>query len=586
MTSTALKNAANRKKTKQTEKIPGAKQVQNNAGGYVYKITDWARLERFLILGTDGGTYYATEHKLTTDSVDSLRACMIENPIKYIDTIVNLSLSGRAPKNDPAIFALALFFGEYTGQVDNARGVAQMALPKVCRTGTHLFQFVGYVTGMRGWGRGLRTAVADWYSSMPVDQLAYQIVKYAQRDGWSHMDLLRLSHPKPPSAGSEMQALLRHVVGKEVNIDSLPDIVVAADYVKTLNAYTEAPNKETGTKGKADVAARKALIRYITDHNLPREVVPTEFFNFPEVWEALLQKMPITATIRNLGKMTQVGLLKPLSAATKLVNERLSNLDILRKGRVHPLNVLIAARTYGGGRGGRSFAARGVGLEWTPVQQIIEQLDETFYLAFKTIEPTGKRFYLGIDISGSMDGGTVAGSALTPREASVAMAMVTMRTEKQYEIMGFTAGGGTVRNNAKRSHYRSGDYGLTKIEITSKMLLPRACEIARALPMGGTDCALPILDAMQRKLEVDAFITYTDNETWAGDIHPSQALEQYRQKTGIDAKLVAVGMTATEYSIAKDDDFNSMNVVGFDSAAPALISNFVSGKDTGAPLEE
>ena len=43
------------------------------------------------------------------------------------------------------------------------------ALPAVARTGTHLFLFAGYVEQFRGWGRGLRRAVADWYVSKPVD---------------------------------------------------------------------------------------------------------------------------------------------------------------------------------------------------------------------------------------------------------------------------------------------------------------------------------------------------------------------------------------------------------------------------------
>ena len=33
--------------------------------------------------------------------------------------------------------------------------------------------------------------------------------------------------------------------------------------------------------------------------------------------------------------------------------------------------------------------------------------------------------------------------------------------------------------------------------------------------MGGTDCAKPMFDAMDKKIkDVDVFIVYTDNETW------------------------------------------------------------------------
>ena len=36
------------------------------------------------------------------------------------------------------------------------------------------------------------------------------------------------------------------------------------------------------------------------------------------------------------------------------------------------------------------------------------------------------------------------------------------------------------------------------------------------VPMGGTDCAQPMIYAKKKKLEVDVFIVYTDCETWTG----------------------------------------------------------------------
>lgn len=94
--------------------------------------------------------------------------------------------------------------------------------------------------------------------------------------------------------------------------------------------------------------------------------------------------------------------------------------------------------------------------------------------------------------------------------------------------------------------------------------------------MGGTDCALPMLYAAARKLEVDVFHIYTDNETWAGGIHPFQALRQYREQTGIPAKLVIVAMTSTGFSIADPNDAGMLDVAGFDSAAPAVIADFAA----------
>ena len=56
------------KRTPQSEPILGATQVENNAGGYSWAVGDWVRLDRFLVLGTEGGTYYTNEHKLTRDA--------------------------------------------------------------------------------------------------------------------------------------------------------------------------------------------------------------------------------------------------------------------------------------------------------------------------------------------------------------------------------------------------------------------------------------------------------------------------------------------------------------------------------------
>ena len=74
---------------------------------------------------------------------------------------------------------------------------------------------------------------------------------------------------------------------------------------------------------------------------------------------------------------------------------------------------------------------------------------------------------------------------------------------------------------------------------------------------------------------MDAFVIYTDSETWAGETHPVQALRQYREKTGIAAKLVTVGMVSNGFSIADPNDAGMLDVVGFDTAAPAVIADFI-----------
>ncbi len=85
----------------------------------------------------------------------------------------------------------------------------------------------------------------------------------------------------------------------------------------------------------------------------------------------------------------------------------------------------------------------------------------------------------------------------------------------------------------------------------------------------------PISQLPNQLLSVDTFVIYTDSETWAGTPHPSQALARYREKTGIAAKLVVVGMAPNGFSIADPNDSGMLDVVGFDTAAPNMIGDFI-----------
>src|SRR5687767_5720231 len=148
--------------TPQAEPIPGSAQVPNSAGGHAWALDDWARLDRFLVLGSEGGTYYVGEPQLSLENAQAVLRCVEADGLRVVARIVELSEGGRAPKNDPALFALALALSKGDEPTKKA---AVEAVPRVARTGTHLFQLVGYADGMRGWGRALRRAVKSWYGA-------------------------------------------------------------------------------------------------------------------------------------------------------------------------------------------------------------------------------------------------------------------------------------------------------------------------------------------------------------------------------------------------------------------------------------
>lgn len=529
--------------TPQSQPIPGRESTMtaNNAGGFAFKADSFARLERFLILGSEGGTYYVGESDLTKQNVDNVRACIASDGARAVDAIVGISEAGRAPKNDAAVYALAL--AASASDVETRRK-ALAALPRVARIGTDLFSFCAYVSTMRGWGPGLRQAVAKWYTSKPVDKLAYQLVKYQQRNGWSHRDVLRLAHVE-----GQNNPLMRWAIGatneaREVTAKKIDRKMTYPAAEGELPAIVQAFEAAKG----ADEATIRGLI---AEHGLTHEMIPTEFLKSPAVWEALLAKMPMRAMVRSLGRMGAIGLLAPFSDAGKTIALRLGDRDLIREARLHPIAILQALLTYKQGHGDKG------NLSWTPVPQIVDALNDAFYLAFEYVEPTNKRFYLGVDVSGSMTTGTVAGiSGLTPNMGAAAMAMLIARTEANYFIGGFST-------------------QFVDLGITAKDRLDAAMKKAQR-NFGGTDSAIAIKHAHAHKFPVDAFVVITDGETWAGNVHTSQAIGVYRRATGIDAKLIVMNMVANRTSLSDPTDAGSLDVVGFDAAVPQVIREFVA----------
>lgn len=512
---------------------PLAGQVKNDAGGHFYEIDPFAQLRRFLVLGTEGGTYYAGESRLTNEARRLVQACFDLNPKHTVEEIVKVSVGGLAPRNDQAVFALAI-----GASSDNkeARKRCLDALPSVCRTGTHLFMFVDFVTQWRGWGRSLRKGVAHWYTSKDVDKLAYQMVKYRQRHGWTHRDVLRSAHPKAVSR--DQAALFDWACGRGVYAEggmTMPQIVEGYEIVNSV------------ARNAREVAQE------VLAYGLPREAIPTQYLNDPLVQEAMLPSMPITALVRNLGNMSKSGLLTPHSEATRLVIKKLIDPDLLRRGRVHPFNVLVAMLTYASGHG-----LRGSGT-WPVVTEIVDALDESFYACFGNVEPLGVRTLVALDISGSMQWGDLMGvPGLTPARAQAAMALITVASNPRRDVVvvGF-------------------DVDVIPLSLSPRQRLDDVYRLT-ALGRGrGTDCSEPIKWAQRGGASYQAIVEYTDNQTWYGG-HPAEAITRYRQAVP-GTKLVVQAMAFNGGSVADPRDPLALNVAGLDLAAPQIVAEFVRG---------
>lgn len=503
------------------------------AGGK-YEVDIWESLQRFLIIGTEGGTLYEGEIELTLQNVNRVMMCIESDPYKVLKEVVRVSYNALAPKNDTAIFVMALLISK----VDDSefKRLVVEKLPLVIRTSTHLFQFVNYIegNGLRGWGRSLRRAIANWYNNMDLESLCYQLVKYKNRHGFSHSDTIRLSH-------ASTSDFLRNMVYK---------------YVASYGTSGINPSEFNGTAGNIIYAdhcvnqtdEKEEVLSSIVEHGLPMECIPNKWFYDPDIWKALLLKMPYIAMVRNLANMTRAGVFSDKECLKMLVS-KIQDKELIKKSRIHPINILNAMVTYNSGRGVNGKNC------WDPVEDISKALDYAFQTSFGNVVPTGKRILFALDVSGSMDWeqGSYNKTALTPRDISAAMSMITCKTEDNVIVTAFS-------------------HELMEVEDDSwNGSIDKYIRYLKSFRFGSTDCSLPIIYAIQNSVPLDAIIVYTDSQHNTGNDTFTQSYNRYVNKMGIKPKVIVVAATGNFYSLLPEGP-NFYNIQGFSADTPHTIS--------------
>jgi 60 kDa SS-A/Ro ribonucleoprotein len=514
---------------------------RSNQGGLVHRADDELLLDRFLIKGTFDGTFYVGGFDNTKNAHEMLERLYARNHQKVLDRIVEISDAGRAPSNSPALFALAVGAAYKGDNMENVRRDALAVLPQVARTGTHLFEFAGYAEAARGWGTGLKKGIRNWYFSQEPRSLAYGVTKYAQREGWSHRDLLRLSHPKADALLDDYNGIFNYVVNG--NLEKFRGQSEAREY---LEAVEEAKASKDPNR----------VVELIQTYRLPREVLPTEMLKEQVVWEALLYApMPVMAAIRNAGTLHRRGLIDGLgSDGQRFYVDLITNPEAIRKSRIHPFDAVKASLAYSG-RGVYDGRLGNVISDPSPI--VVDALDEAAELAFGNITPTGKSFMQGIDVSGSMSWRALPNLPVNSAMAAAYMAYQTVRVERYVETYAFST------YATRRQLPKSG--GMFAV-----------MNALRGLPMAGTDIPLVIDVATRERYNVDVFAIYTDSENGNRNRAATHSLAEYRNKVNADAKLVIISTEYNQWSNSGNLP-NTLEVAGFDTAVPRIVSEFALG---------
>ena len=651
-------------------------QVLNDAGGYVWKLPTLEHVNRYLVLGgaKDMGNYYKQSSDVNLECALSVLK-MIRDPdasqfVQLCALLKAVSVGGRAPKQEPVLLSLAaaIVFAKNPAE----KQIAFETMKDCVRIPTHMFMLAGFVRDLsmskpenkgKGWGAGFRKAISHYYTSRNGRDLAFQMTKYQNREGWTHADIIRMIHVDPTTLADDGARLMfDYVMMKNVRKAKVPSEKTLAalkasgkrilpnpfkaltkeEFLAKLNSIETPPIPTQKTLAQfatqqtvavAATAAAKSLVggfvaavtsvmpsaaaaapkpvvaavadsdddeegggagkkqqhqqltqlqqvAYLLKHlhavhqageatnvalacalirsgRLVREHIPTSLFASREIWATLLETMPLEALLRNLGKMTQNGV---AGDKYKEIVARMTDQTAILKARIHPIKVLVASKVYKNGHGDLGS------LSWVPNSFIANAFTQLFRLSYGTITPTGQSIMVAVDVSGSMSSAVLGSKVLTCRDASIAMALLYLETEKNVSVVGFSAGLTDMSGPSSRNQLRRG------------MTIDEGLAATNGMAFSSTDCVLPIHHAIKHNLKFDAFIVLTDNETYAPNEHPQSALVRYRQMMGTDTKLIVIGMTGNCFTIVDPTDRRTLNLAGFDTSTPEIASMFLRGE--------
>ena len=499
--------------------------LNHDGRGYVYQVDDLVWLKRFLLMPiTD--QYYRDIQSVYNEAISKLKNLIDTEPEKILEITADYSFSGKIYKADNSIFILFMLW------INGKRELVEKYFDKIIRIPTHLFMFLSFLDAYYGRGNiptgsRLKKIIKNWMYNHDLD---YYMLKYQSRYGIHWRDILNLVHAKPRNELDDMLFAF-HIDRKKFKEKYKTNVS------KLLDAFLELRKAERLSE----------VLNIIEKQNVPWEFIPTQWLNEAKVWEILLPNLPLTALLRNLGRMTSYGLFKNFSEEEKLVYERLSDTEALKKARIHPMQLFVAWYTYEAGTG---FRGR---LIWEPNNKILEVLENAFYASFEYAERSNKNYVLGVDVSGSMYWPFLLPN-ITSLTAAGAVALTLLKLEPFVKMYFF-------------------DHTLSVSKANKNTSLKELIEEMSNRSFGATNPGLVLEKIIKEKLPVDEIVILTDSEVNRG-YHISDLLQRARDVVGKNIKLVTVAFELNDFSIADPDDPYQLDVPGFDPSIPRLLQEF------------
>lgn len=429
------------------------KKVINDACGYSYEVTKEILFDRFLYLGVISDNLYNSVSEQIRINIANVR----ELPYTYVvDKAVNALANNKVHSIHPAMLSLAIVF---RSDDVNARRYVANNINKAFNTPYYLYTFVNYVQQIRrGWSKLLRKIVSTYYQELDTYKFEQYAWKFKQRDGWSHKDLIRLSHP----------------VFDESKKDEIAKFILNPDYIPVgcdnINAVKRIQHS----------VSEDVIADLVTKFNITREGIPTEYMTNVTVLEALVKNMPHQALLRNLNNLTKHGV------SHSLILDRLKTVS--KNSKINVFHSLLAYLMYS--KNDNAY------------YNVLHFLEEYIIETFKTITKIKGKTLIAVDVSGSMQTTSSISKELSCTDVAAVLASL-------------------LHNVCDNSEVYTFDTRIRKIDIGKNISL-KEVQKKLCANGGGTDVSLPFtLPNFDNIITITDNMTWADGNRYESESYIS-----------------------------------------------------------------
>lgn len=394
---------------------------------------------------------------------------------------------------------------------DAARArVAELCGPR----GDDVLRLARHLHELGGWGRGVRGAVGRWYVEATLEDLVNAGLRTTPVPGWTHRDVLRLTHPRTEDASRN--AILGWLATPP-NTPPAPDV---------------GPPRLRAVRAAGLAARPDEVVDLLGAHALPPAVVPERLRADPAVRAALARFAPLASLAPEVGRWAQADLPPEVLDALSIRAEaegapesapHLLSIAAALEGRAPE----FAARARRGAQAGLREAHHG-GSTW-----------------------------LALDISGTMARRPARGDEGTTCAAAARALARVVGSGPTDRVFGFTADGWTDAPDPRGR--AAGLTELTECGLSSDAELDHTLERLR---LGAVDPTLPLRRAAHVGAEVHSFVVVSTEFAPEDRARARAARAAYTAATGHPTRLALVGLGAASVSGGPDREADALSVSG------------------------